>query len=66
MFMREMKNSSGSSSIQIISKAHGVYKVIKTIGSAITLHEITALKIQARQEKERLEGQRSLFVSKQD
>lgn len=66
MFIREVRNRSGSISIQIISKAHGVYKVIKTIDSATTLQEITALKIQARQEKERLEGQRSLFISKQD
>ena len=66
MFIREVKNRSGSISVQIISKARGDYKVIKTIGSATTLQEITELKIRARQEKVRLEGQLSLFTSKRD
>lgn len=34
MFIRELKNRSGSVSIQIISKARGRYKVVKTIGCA--------------------------------
>lgn len=66
MFIREVKNRSGSVSIQIISKARGDYKVIKTIGSATTLQEIAELKIRARQEKIRLEGQLLLFTSERD
>jgi hypothetical protein len=34
MFIREKKNKSGSSSIQIISKSAGKYKVVKTIVSS--------------------------------
>jgi len=34
MFIREKKNSSGSISIQIISKKNGKYKVVETIGCA--------------------------------
>jgi len=34
MFIRKLKNRSGSISVQIISKASGKYKVIKTIGSS--------------------------------
>jgi len=34
MFIREKKNSSGSVSIQIISKKNGKYKVVETIGCA--------------------------------
>jgi len=36
MFLRKLKNRSGSISIQIISKVHGKYKVIKTIGTGTT------------------------------
>ncbi len=66
MFIREVKNRSGSISIQIVSKARGIYKVVKTIGSATMLQDIEELKNQARQEKERLEQQVSLFISEQD
>jgi len=66
MFIREVKNRSGSISIQIVSKARGRYKVVKTIGSATMLQDIEELKNQARQEKERLEQQVSLFISEQD
>ncbi|MFW6364763.1 MAG: hypothetical protein ACOCZ4_02025 [Bacteroidota bacterium] len=40
MFVRTKKNKSGSTSIQIISKARGKYKVVKTIGCATTRQEI--------------------------
>jgi transposase len=66
MFIREKKNSSGSVSIQIISKAHGSYKVVKTIGCASMLHEIGELKNQARAEILVLEKQLSIFPSEQD
>lgn len=66
MFIRELKNRSGSVSIQIISKARGRYKVVKTVGSATTWQEIERLKDIARQEIESIEQQPSLFPSNQD
>ncbi len=34
MFLRKKKNKSGSTSVQIISKERGKYKVVKTIGNS--------------------------------
>lgn len=66
MFIRELKNRSGSTSIQVISKANGKYEVLKTIGSATTRQKILELKIRAKQEMETLQGQSSLFPSSDD
>jgi flavoprotein len=38
MFLRKLKNRSGSMSIQIISKTGGKYKVVKTIGTGSAEH----------------------------
>lgn len=57
MYFRELKNRSGSISIQIISKAHGRYKVLKTIGCATTQRKIDELKVKANQEIELLKKQ---------
>ena len=43
MFVRKKKNRSGSTSIQIIQKQKGKYKVIKTIGSSSDPAEIEAM-----------------------
>ena len=45
MFIRRLKNRSGSTSIQVISKNKGHYKVVKTIGCATMLHEIEKLEL---------------------
>ncbi len=66
MFIRELKNRSGSVNIQIISKARGRYKVVKTMGSATSLREIKRLKQLARQEITKITRQPSLFVSRED
>ena len=66
MYIREVKNRSESVSIQIISKARGSYKVVKTVGCATQRHEIDRLKSLARQEIERLQAQPKLFKSEQD
>ena len=66
MFIRELKNRSGSVSIQIISKVRGRYKVVKTIGCATEQHKIDRLKLQARQQMEELQRQPSLFASADD
>ena len=66
MFIREVKNRSGSISIQIISKERGRYRVIKTIGCGTKRPEIDRLKLDARQEMYHLKAQSSLFISDTD
>jgi len=66
MFIRKLKNRSGSQSVQVIQKLHGRYKVVKTIGSATTQQEIDNLINLARQEITRLTAQPKLFVSQSD
>jgi len=66
MFIREVKNRSGNISIQIINKAFGKYKVVKTIGCGAERHEIDRLKLLARQEIDRIERQPLLFTSEND
>jgi transposase len=66
MFLRKLKNRSGSISIQIISKAGGKYKVVKTIGSGSTEQEIQKLQYLGKQEIAHLSGQQKLFVSETD
>ena len=66
MFIREVKNRSGSISIQIINKSSGKYRVVKTVGCGTQRHELEELKVIARQEIEQLEKQPSLFSSEND
>ena len=66
MFIRTKPNASGSSSIQIVSKSSGRYKVIKTIGCATTQRQIENLKHKAKQELEKLSRQQKLFKSEND
>jgi len=66
MFIRKLKNRSGSISVQIISKSRGKYKVVKTIGSGRTEQEVQNLEYLAGQELERLSGQPKLFISETD
>ena len=66
MFIRQKKNKSGSVSIQIVSKVHGAYKVVKTIGCGTKRHEIDQLLDKAKSEKLKLEKQLPLFSSVQD
>jgi hypothetical protein len=40
MFVKKKKNKSGSTSIQIIDKSLGKYKVLRTIGSSTDKNEI--------------------------
>jgi len=47
MFVRKKKNKSGKISVQIISKAGGSYKVIKTVGCSDNLEEVKKLSLQA-------------------
>jgi transposase len=66
MFLRKLKNRSGSISVQIISKSSGKYRVVKTIGSSHSEQEIIKLVFQAKQEIERLSNQPQLFISESD
>ncbi|MEQ8470309.1 MAG: hypothetical protein RIC35_03950 [Marinoscillum sp.] len=66
MFLRKLKNRSGSTSVQIISKTFGKYKVIKTIGSGHTEQEVQKLWYLGNQEMERLSAQSKIFTSEQD
>ena len=66
MFIRKLKNRSGSLSVQVIQKTNGKYKVLKTLGSATTQHEIENLVNLARQEIDSLSAQPKLFVSQID
>ena len=66
MYVRTKPNKSGSTSVQIISKARGKYKVVKTIGCATTRHEIDNSVNIANQEFEELSKQTSLFHSEKD
>ncbi|OGB67427.1 MAG: hypothetical protein A2Y94_10375 [Caldithrix sp. RBG_13_44_9] len=43
MFLRKLKNRSGSTSVQIISKAQGQYNVIKTMGLSFSQQQIAKL-----------------------
>lgn len=66
MFLRQLKNRSGSISVQVISKSHGKYKVVKTIGCAHSEQELEKLTCLGNQELDRLSNQQNIFVSKQD
>lgn len=66
MFLRKLKNRSGSVSVQIISKSTGKYKVLKTIGSSSNEQGVQKLIYLAKQEIERISQQPELFISDRD
>lgn len=63
MFIRKLKNRSGTLSIQIISKSNGKYQVVKTVGCASNERETQKLFNLAKQELDRLSQQSKLFIS---
>lgn len=66
MFLRKLKNRSGSISVQIISKNNGKYKVVKTIGCGKSKTEVEHLLNIGKQEIENLSKQQKLFISEKD
>lgn len=66
MFVRKLKNRSGSLSIQVVQKVRGKYKVVKTVGCATTQRKTEELVNLAKQEIEKLSQQSSLFESEAD
>ena len=61
MFVRKKKNISGSTSIQIIQKQKGKYKVVKTLGSSFDEKEIEKIYRQAQEAIPNLFDQLTLF-----
>lgn len=61
MFVRKVHNRSGSTSIQIISKDSGKYKVVETIGTSKDPEEIERLIIEAKNDINYLPNQMTLF-----
>jgi len=61
MFVRKKRNRSGSTSVQVISKSGGRYRVIKTIGSAGEEQEIARLVELGKLFVKRCGGHRTLF-----
>jgi transposase len=66
MFLRKLRNRSGSISIQIIQKSRGRYQVLKTIGTSHNEQQIQKLWFAAKQEISRLSIQPALFISEKD
>ena len=66
MFLRKLRNRSGSISVQIISKSSGKYKVLKTIGCGRTEQDIEKLVFLGKQEMSLLSKQSKLFISEND
>jgi len=66
MFLRKKQNKSGSVSVQIISKVAGRYKVVKSIGSAVSQQDVVTLFHQGKQELSKLQAQQGLFVFEND
>ena len=66
MFLRKLKNRSGSISIQVISKNRGKYKVVKTIGFGRSKEDIENLLNLGKQEIDNLLTQPKLFISGKD
>jgi transposase len=66
MFVRKLKNRSGSLSVQVIQKIRGKYKVIKTVGCATTQRKVEYLCNLAKQEIDKLSSQPKLFENEHD
>jgi transposase len=66
MFVRRLKNRSGSTSVQVIQKINGKYKVHKTIGCATTQQDIRKLVLLGKQEIDNVLAQSKLFSSESD
>ena len=66
MFIRKKKNSSGSISVQIISKKSGKYRVVETIGCSKSDYELKQLLQKANQRLLELEPNLFDFIEYQD
>lgn len=61
MFVRKKLNKSGTTSVQVVSKANGRYRIIKSFGTSCEEGKIAALELRARQWAEEQEFGLDLF-----
>lgn len=61
MFLRKLRNRSGSISVQIISKENGRYRVVETVGTSKDPDEVEKLVIEAKDRINYPANQTSLF-----
>lgn len=61
MFVRKIRNRSGSVSVQIISKNGGRYRIIETVGISKNPEKIKKLVIQAKDQIDHPTNQAPLF-----
>ncbi len=66
MFIRSIRNKSGTLSIQILAKQGRKNKLLKTVSCARTKREEDLLLMLARTELEKIQGLQSLFVEHDD
>jgi hypothetical protein len=66
VFLRKKRNKSGSTSVQVISKEKGAYKVLRTVGCASTPLEVELLFEKGRQIILEMRGQTELFIQEND
>jgi transposase len=65
MFVRKVKNRSGSISVQVISKEKGHYRVIRTVGTSRDPEEIERLVSEAKREAQRADSTQGKLFSMQ-
>ena len=61
MFVRKLRNRSGSISVQIISKEGGRYRVVRTIGTSKDPEKVKKLFVEAKNQIDHPDNQVSLF-----
>lgn len=61
MFIRKKKNPSGVISVQVIDKRHGLYRVVKTIGSSSDNQQLELLYLQGKQWISHFLGEQDIF-----
>lgn len=61
MFVRKLRNRSGSISVQIISKEGGRYRVVRTIGTSKDPEKVEKLVVEAKNQIDHPDNQVSLF-----
>ena len=66
MFIRKKQNKSGSTSIHIVSKERGRYKVIESIGTGKTEQEISNLTLKAHALLHQYQGNFELFTDDEE
>jgi len=66
MFIRKKRNKSGSTSVQIISKSSGKYRVVESVGCGTSAQEISTLMLKAHGLLKQYNGNLELFCDEQE